>query len=363
MIKGRIKKLLFLAFPILIVFGIMELISQILLIGFYSDWNQRIHHYITYHDKVNHLRHLNFDLRLPSEYRTPDSQIYSRLTPTDTSWNSEVLVQGDSWAESFVSYTSSRNMIERAGIKQNRSYVISGTSSYSPSLMSAQINFLHKDFGISPIKVVAVIDQTDIGDELCRYKDYRYEENGEYWVRSFGYERDNETYFVKPMLFKTQILESHNFSLVKMVRLAINNFYIPKKPGVCGWNDIQKYLLNDLSKEETAYFLEVMSDYIRTVFRIDSVETLIIVSFPHKKNLSSEYRNHLDELIEISVNRSGRRQQIEILNSDFFVTKIAQSNLSLDDIYISEDPSSHLTEISHTEILTKSLIEHLDVVD
>ena len=41
----------------------------------------------------------------------------------------------------------------------------------SPSLMKLQYEVLKKDFKIQPNIVVAYIDQSDIGDELCRYKD------------------------------------------------------------------------------------------------------------------------------------------------------------------------------------------------
>ena len=60
---------------------------------------------------------------------------------------------------------------------------MAGTSSYSPSLMSAQLNAIRSQFGELPETIVAIIDQTDLGDELCRYKDLRDIINGKVIVR------------------------------------------------------------------------------------------------------------------------------------------------------------------------------------
>ena len=44
--------------------------------------------------------------------------------------------------------------------------------------MQLQYEILEKDFNIKPNIVVAYIDQTNIGDELCRYKNNRvYDKN------------------------------------------------------------------------------------------------------------------------------------------------------------------------------------------
>ena len=40
--------------------------------------------------------------------------------------------------------------------------------------MKLQYEILKKDFNIHPDIVIAYIDQTDIGDEICRYKKKRY---------------------------------------------------------------------------------------------------------------------------------------------------------------------------------------------
>ena len=44
-----------------------------------------------------------------------------------------------------------------------------GTTSFSPTNMAAQLRFM-KSRGINVASTIAFIDQTDLGDESCRYK-------------------------------------------------------------------------------------------------------------------------------------------------------------------------------------------------
>ena len=45
-------------------------------------------------------------------------------------------------------------------------------------LMSVQIDVLERDFNILPNILVSYIDQTDFGDEVCRYSKNKIYENG-----------------------------------------------------------------------------------------------------------------------------------------------------------------------------------------
>ena len=57
-------------------------------------------------------------------------------------------------------------------------FINAGTGSYSPSLMNLQLDVLEEDFKIFPNIVITYIDQTDIGDENCRYKNNKIYKNG-----------------------------------------------------------------------------------------------------------------------------------------------------------------------------------------
>ena len=87
-----------------------------------------------------------------------------------------ILLQGDSWIEQLsdiVFNKTSVNLIKKFAKNNNFGIINGGTTSHSPSLMQLHNKILENDFNIKPNVVVAYIDQTDFGDELCRYKDNR----------------------------------------------------------------------------------------------------------------------------------------------------------------------------------------------
>ena len=63
-------------------------------------------------------------------------------------------------------------------INRNFNVVNAGTMSYSPSLMSMQYRMLKENFNVKPDYIITYIDQTDILDENCRYKELKkYDKN------------------------------------------------------------------------------------------------------------------------------------------------------------------------------------------
>lgn len=357
-INKKVLKLIILALPFLLFFAVLELISGILIHNRYSETEDVSQIYIAYSNKLNHLRDPAFNERLPKKYTNSNSLIYNRIPILKKEGTPEVLIQGDSWAESFVVNTLSRNMFEKAANKLGKNYVIAGTSSYSPSLMSAQLKILNNDFRIFPKKIVAFIDQTDIGDELCRYKDYRYMENGKIFVRSFGSERISDAYYLELYIQRMNVLSSHSLNLVKIVNMAMTKMNKTQQPAVCGWTEIEKYLLTGLKNDEATYFMSTISEYIDTVFEINSVEKLYIVTFPHKKHLTGEFKYNVSELINLVVNQSSNREKIKFISSGDMLNEIWKSGIPIDEIYTPNDPASHLTEKAHAEILTDYLINH-----
>ena len=85
-----------------------------------------------------------------------------------------VLFQGDSWMEQ-ITFSGDNNfisvkLVQKFKSKKEIGFINAGTASYSPSIMNLQLDVLEKEFEIFPNIIIAYIDQTDIGDENCRYK-------------------------------------------------------------------------------------------------------------------------------------------------------------------------------------------------
>ena len=89
-----------------------------------------------------------------------------------------VLIQGDSWMEQLTMTSEPKNksveLVQKFRSKKKVGFVNGGTGSYAPSVMSLQLDVLEEDFKILPNVVIAYVDQSDIGEENCRYKNHRF---------------------------------------------------------------------------------------------------------------------------------------------------------------------------------------------
>ena len=141
-----------------------------------------------YNKILNHIR---------PEYSEYSELIFSTISEFKSGDN--ILMQGDSWfmqinypandqAKSYKDVNiinptdndlGSLKYIQEWSKSKKIGVINAGTGSYSPSLMSVQLEVLEKDFGIKPNILIAYIDQTDLGDENCRYKDNKVFKNNE----------------------------------------------------------------------------------------------------------------------------------------------------------------------------------------
>ena len=142
-----------------------------------------------YSSKLNHTRGTDnsviFDLlienhKLSEEDLVPESNskimnknelLFNYIHKTNN--KRSILLQGDSWIEQFNFYKKSNEELIKFAAKKDVNIINAGVSSFSPTLMRIQFDILKQDFEIKPEIVVAMFDQTDIGDEICRYKNNR----------------------------------------------------------------------------------------------------------------------------------------------------------------------------------------------
>ena len=102
--------------------------------------------------------------------------LYTTINEYSSARSKNILIQGDSWAER-ASSVGAYNYLKKESKKNNLGLINAGISSYSPSPMSIQLFILRKDFNIFPNTIVAIIDQTDIADEIYRYNTPDWSEN------------------------------------------------------------------------------------------------------------------------------------------------------------------------------------------
>ena len=194
--------------------------------------------------------------------------------------------------------------------KNNNFGVINGgTTSHSPSLMQLHYKILEKDFNIKPNIVVAYIDQTDIGDELCRYKDIRVYDNNNVLIaiKNEAYTRAGYDYTKIYNISEIAIL--YNSKLKRTFKLTI--FFIKykflrlieksksvikygwqnKNISKCWVDETLRYLIS-AKKSEITYFENRVKDYINFLKSKEYIEKIILVTFPNKNHFGYNISNN-----------------------------------------------------------------------
>ena len=168
-----------------------------------------------YSKKLHHLRDSNRWGKEKNDY------LFSKIKKNKNS--DLILLQGDSWVEQSQEIDGSLKMLENFSKKNNISIINAGITSYSPSLMNLQFKLLKKDFNLQPNVVIAYIDQTDIGDEICRYNPSKiFSENTLVAVSNEEY--TNKIYdYTK--VYNYSNIELYNSHPLKFFKLA--NFLLP----------------------------------------------------------------------------------------------------------------------------------------
>jgi len=274
-----------------------------------------------YSKKLHHLRGHN---QIKNKKNTSD-YIFTTINNFKNK-DIKILMQGDSYIEQLVevnndlSYAKLYNFVYKNYI----GLINSGTTSYSPSLMQIQFGILEKDFDIKPNIIIAYIDQTDLGDELCRYKNNKnYDENGElisikntnYSRAVFEYTRINN---ISEILLSNKTNISKTFKLTNFLikysyKRLEKKFYNIYKYGwknkdvnKCHFSEITKYLKN-IDSNDLKYFENRVDNYIKFLLKKKYIEQIFIVTFPHynhlyekdfKKKYNVNVSNVIDNLIK-----------------------------------------------------------------
>ena len=132
-----------------------------------------------YSKKIHHIRE---EYALDLLFKKPEVKDLLFTTINNTE-DKEIIVlfQGDSWMEQLTSPVDNNfisvKLVQQFKNKKKVGFINAGIGSYSPSLMNLQLDVLEEEFEIFPNIIISYIDQTDIGDENCRYKNNKFYKN------------------------------------------------------------------------------------------------------------------------------------------------------------------------------------------
>ena len=342
----------------------------------------------SYSKKLHHLRIADENM---ANERKAENYLFSTVNKFSINTNN-ILMQGDSWIQqmdgilplSAISFPAkgakSYDLINNFVKKNNFGLINAGVSTFSPSLMQLQYEILEKDFNIKPNIVVAYIDQTDIGDELCRYKNNKiYDKNNTLVaVKNKNYSR--AVFGLTKLNNISEIVLLNNSQLKRTFKLtnffikygflrAINKFKSIKKFGwknrdiyKCQFREIRKYLISS-SSSEISYFEDRVKDYINLLMNKEYIEKIILVTFPHhdhifgyitSKDEKKYYTTNVSNIIENIVKN---KKKIYHLN---FSKLILDKKINLkSNVFRKNDPASHLKEEYHATIFTQEIINIL----
>ena len=280
-----------------------------------------------------------------------DNYFYSIIKKFNKNNKENILIQGDSWAE-IANRKKVFSYLKNYADKNNFGLINAGIGGYSPSPMTSQLYILRKEFNIKPTILITIIDQTDIGEELYKYRSLD--------QSSFSLEitnlhkeffKDIINYFDKSTLstiklakfsksyFKLtkSMYKFNNFETIKFIikRFKAKLFKIPLTlyPIKYGLNENEKYI-----------FEKKINNYIDIGFSNKDLKKIYFVTHPHRIHLfNRKYKLDVGDLIKKIILKSNNSENLEHINfSD-------SKNLINEEIFRKEDSFSHLTVNSYAE--------------
>tara|TARA_B100001250_G_scaffold357093_1_gene332601 strand:- start:3936 stop:5030 length:1095 start_codon:yes stop_codon:yes gene_type:complete len=347
------KKIKFYFLSIFILFLIFELLSfasikiiknKVLLSNTFSqEYKPKIienySEFIPYSRNVINFSELNNYI-----VKNDNSFFYSVIRNFDNKNKNNILIQGDSWAE-VANKKKIFSYLIKYSDKHNVGIINAGISSYSPSPMTSQLYILEKEFEIKPSIIIAIIDQTDIGDELYRYYTLEknsfspsltkiqrkfYLESNEKFKKSNLFSLKLINFIYSYFLFQKEIYNNNSFNAAKIIFKKIKSklFGVPLvlSPLKFGINEIEKNI-----------FKSKLNNYINLAFQNSDLKRIYFVTHPHVKHLNKEFKTNVNTIIDEIINENKKK---DIIHLDF---EILMNSFDMK-IFLKGDEFSHLTE-------------------
>ncbi len=362
--KRKILKILTFCLVFLIIyvsFGIFGIFQVNKNNKFLFTTKEKLEFHKKYSDKMHHLRDSN------RWGETENSYLFSVINFNNTN-SKTILFQGDSWIESISEIKKSNDLLKKFGEDKKYNIYNSGITSFAPSLMHVQHKILKKDFKIKPNKLVIYIDQTDIGDEFCRYSHNKiYKKNGELdRVKSEKFNKAvfdyTKTYQYSELNFSGKLITILKYPAIKSEYFIKRNIFQVKQiyqNGLknrnfkkCSFREIEKVLLRNNLKAEKS-FKKSLKEYLDFLLLESKIKNIIIVSFPHLNHHKKKYTVNVSDYID----------QVLDSHSDDRIEHLNMGNLS----YIKEnyskiykkDLASHLKGKYHTNLFMREIISKI----
>jgi hypothetical protein len=293
--------------------------------------------------------------------KNDNSYFYSIVNEFNQSNIENILIQGDSWAE-IANRKKIFSYLDAYAIKNNYGIINAGIGSYSPSPMTSQLYILRKEFEIKPTILISIIDQTDIGDEIYRYRSLDkssfsptvtnlhkdFYENiiklfNKNTLSSIKLAKFSKSYFI---LHRT-IYNTNNFQTVKFIakkfKAKLFKVALVLYPLEFGINENEKKI-----------FEKRIKNYIDIAFTDARLKKIYFVTHPHKKHLfGKKYKVDVSDLIKEIILKSNYTKKLKHIN--FSESK----NIIEEKFFEKNDPFSHLTINSYANYYFPKILNEI----
>ena len=314
-----------------------------------------------YSDKIHHLRDVN-------QWGNKEDYLFSKIYFTEKP-SKTIILLGDSWIENVSRSKFSKEFVKSFGEKNNFNIYNAGITSFAPSVMHAQYKILKNDFLINPEILVIYIDQTDIGDEYCRYKHNKiYLKNGNFsHVQREKFTRAtydySKLYLYSDLYFDSTFIKILKFPYIKIEYFFKRNINLIKQISEhgfknrnklkCGFQEIVSELIN-YNVDAEKNFKKSLIELLEHLNRQNNLEKVLLVSFPHINHHKNNYKVNVSNYID-DVLRGKNYEFIKHLN----MSNLDFSSINLEEIYKKNDYASHLSDEFHQKIFLNKILSNL----
>lgn len=272
-----------------------------------------------------------------------------------------VLFQGDSWAEGLNRKTTYLQLKKYSEIN-NLGIINGGITSFSPSAMTSQLNILNKEYSIDPNIIIAIVDQSDIGDELFRYK-------------SINESLFSQTLHNQNKNFQNDAInnfENLNLSSFKLIQYFYNYYSLHKKiyssEKIGAINIIYKKIKSKLYKipkvlyplhygisyNEKKIIKKRINNYINFAFKNKKLRDIYFVTHPHLKHINkNSYKINISSIIDEVISESKYNKNITHINFEKLKTYMDK------EIYVKGDDFSHLTPYAYSNYYLPEILQRI----
>lgn len=290
--------------------------------------------------------------------------IYDIINEYNNKNNENILIQGDSEAL-ILSENPIHSYLKNYAEKNKIGIFNAGQSSYSISPMTVQLDIFENEFKIKPSIIIAIIDQTDVGDELFRYKN----------TDNDTFSLNLSTFDKKFQLKEIENLKRFNSSAYKLAKYLFNYFnYFKNRTNLTSFETINYMIDKNKSKfynipevfyplkrglnsNEKEIFVKRVNTYINIAFQNDNLKKIYFVTHPHPEHLENnkKFISNVSTIIDDAISKSKFKEQLIHVN-------FSKNNKNVNiESFVKLDKFSHLTQSAYLNYYLPTILDKIEI--